>query len=268
MALVLSISPHGRLYVESAPDEEAASIDGSLSRRLEAAFALGAAHGLLHLATGELETSLPAAFSFARDWGRAYLTQLCHQPEGDNNDRPWSMPAPSVEERAAMAASAPPMRGAEYLSADVLEAWWLELDQLARAEVEAAGKRVQKFLEKRNHLWRMVGRVTFHLAENKRDPEWPFAFLATYNSRLSAHGQLQHLPLERALREYGAAKNHAALLSLLQPIQQAAERVPWIKYLVDSGEVYQPLAWTPRGLGTLGTPIAFCKAFPTWKPAD
>jgi len=37
--------------------------------------------------------------------------------------------APSVEERAAMAASAPPMRGAEYLSADVLEAWWLELDQ-------------------------------------------------------------------------------------------------------------------------------------------
>jgi len=77
-------------------------------------------------------------------------------------------------------------------------------------------------------------------------PEWPFAFLATYNSRLSAHGQLQHLPLERALREYGAAKNHAALLSLLQPIQQAAERVPWIKDLVDSGEVYQPLAWTPR----------------------
>jgi len=88
MALVLSISPHGRLYVESAPDEEAASIDGSLSRRLEAAFALGAAHGLLHLATGELETSLPAAFSFARDWGRAYLTQLCHQPEARPKRQP------------------------------------------------------------------------------------------------------------------------------------------------------------------------------------
>jgi non-specific serine/threonine protein kinase len=246
MTLVLSISPHGRLYVESAQDEEATLIDGPLSKRLEAAFAPGTAHGLLHLATEELETSLPAAFSFARDWGRDYLTQLCHQPESGSADRPWSMPPPTVEKRAALAASAPPMRGAEYLNADVLETWWLELDQLVRAEVEAAGKSIQKFLEKRNHLWRMVGRVTFHLAENKRDPEWPFAFLATYSSRLSAHGQLQHLPLERALQEYGAARNHAALLSLLQPIQQAAERVPWVKELVGSGEVYQPLAWGPQ----------------------
>ncbi|MGC9292905.1 MAG: DEAD/DEAH box helicase [Acidobacteriaceae bacterium] len=246
MTLALSISPHGRLFVESVPDAEAAPIDGPQSKRLEAAFAHGTAHGLLHLATVELETSLPAAFSFARDWGRAYLTQLCHQPESSNGARPWSMPPPSVEEQAAIVASAPPMRGAEYLNADVLESWWLELDRLVRAEVEVAGNSIQKFLEKRNRLWRMVGRVTFHLAENKRDPEWPFAFLATYSSRLSAHGQLQHLPLERALREYGAAKNHAALLSLLQPIQQAAERSPWVKELVGSGEVYQPLAWGPQ----------------------
>ena len=86
-----------------------------------------------------------------------------------------------------------------------------------------------------NPAWQTVGRVTFHLAENKRDPESPFAFLATYATRLSAQGKAQQLPL-----------NRAALLALLQPIQQAAESVAWVKELADSGGIYQPLAWTPR----------------------
>ena len=33
----------------------------------------------------------------------------------------------------------------------------------------------------------------------------PFAFLATYTSRLSAHGQAQHFPLGQALREYAGS---------------------------------------------------------------
>ena len=246
MDMLLSLSPHGRLYVEGVPDPDAAPVREAVSKRLGEAFAHDTAHGLLHLATVELETNLPPAFSFARDWGRAYLTQLCHRPETGSDAQPWSIPPPPVEERTAMALAVPPMRGAEYLNADVLEAWWVELDTLVQHEVESAGKSVQKFLEKRNPLWRMVGRVTFHLAENKRNPDWPFAFLATYSSRLSAHGKLQHLPLERALREYRAARNRAALLSLLQPIQQAAERIPWVKELTDSSEVYQPLAWGPQ----------------------
>ena len=236
MNLELSISRHGHLYVEGLPAPEAGA------KRIHRAFSEGAAHGLLHLATVELQTDLPPAFSFARDWGRAYLTQLCHLPESDSV---WSVPLPSLEERTAAVLGAPPMRGAEYLSAEVLEAWWMEVDALARAEVKRAGGNVQEFLQQRNPLWRAVGRVTFHLAENKRDPVCPFAFLATYSSRLSVHGKLQHLPLERALQEYGAAKNRGALLSLLQPIQQAAERIEWVRDLADSGEVYQPLAWEP-----------------------
>jgi len=77
MTLALSISPHGRLHVETATDEEAAVAGEAAARRIEKAFAESTAQGLLHLATVELETNLPAAFSFARDWGRAYLTQLC-----------------------------------------------------------------------------------------------------------------------------------------------------------------------------------------------
>ena len=71
--------------------------------------------------------------------------------------------------------------------------------------------------------------MTFHLAENKRDPDYPFAFLATYANRLSAQGKVQHEPLGRALQQYAGAQNRAALLSLLLPIQRAAERSAFAK---------------------------------------
>ncbi len=104
----------------------------------------------------------------------------------------------------------------------------------------------QAYLSDRNPLWRFVGRVTLHLAENKRDAENPFAFLATYVSRLSPQGRVQHEPLARALQQYAGAGKREALLSLLVPLQRAAERSALVKELFDSGDVYHPLAWSPR----------------------
>ncbi|MGD0946025.1 MAG: DEAD/DEAH box helicase [Candidatus Binatia bacterium] len=86
----------------------------------------------------------------------------------------------------------------------------------------------------------------FNLAENRKDEEAPFAFLATYTTRLSAHAKAQHLPLGQALREYAGAANKARLLSLLLPVQRAAERCVWLKAMVDAGEIFHPLRWTPK----------------------
>ena len=44
-------------------------------------------------------------------------------------------------------------------------------------------------------VWNLVGGVHFNLAENRKDPEAPFAFLATYTARSLAQGSAQHLPL-------------------------------------------------------------------------
>ena len=60
---------------------------------------------------------------------------------------------------------------------------------------------LQEFLKRRNPVWNLVGRVHFNLAENRQDPEAPFAFLATYTPRLSAQAKAQHLPSVR-LRGY------------------------------------------------------------------
>jgi hypothetical protein len=245
MAMTISISPRGQICVQAAADADT-QMDEAMLVRIGQVFAHGQSQGFLHLATRQLQSNLPPAFAFTRDFGCIYLTRLCHTPDIEGALELKPVTAPSNEELTAIALAAPPMRGLEYLNAECLAAWWTDLDELVRQEIRASGLGVQEFLHELNPLWRTVGRVTFHLAENKRDPEQPFAFLATYSTKLSAQGRVQHLPLGRALEEYAGAKNRSALLSLLQPIQRAAERSAWVKELIDSGDVYHPLAWTPR----------------------
>ena len=86
----------------------------------------------------------------------------------------------------------------------------------------------------------------FNLAENRKDEEAPFAFLGTYTSRLSAHGRAQHQPLGQALREYAGAANKERLLSLLLPVQRAAQRCAWLQHIVETGEIFHPLRWSPQ----------------------
>ena len=140
--------------------------------------------------------------------------------------------------------AAPLMTGAEYLTGAVLRALWQETDKALQLELSEQQCGVQEFLKRRNPAWNLVGRVCFNLAENRGDAESPFAFLATYTVRLSAHSKAQHLPLGHALREYEGPANRDRLLSLLLPVQRAAESCPWLKAMVDSGEIFHPLRWT------------------------
>src|SRR5271166_2630365 len=110
----------------------------------------------------------------------------------------------------------------------------------------AAGTDLRSFLAQCNPAWTLVGRVHFNLAANRRDPDFPFAFMATYTTGLSAAAKAQHLPLGEALRQYAGAKNKNELLSLLQPVQRAAEKCDWLKRLVDEGEIFHPLRWRPQ----------------------
>ncbi|NQU42870.1 DEAD/DEAH box helicase [bacterium] len=134
------------------------------------------------------------------------------------------------------------MRGGEYLSIETLGAIWEGLTAWS-AEMSAAAGGLGAFLDGRAAQWRQVGRVCFHLAENKADPDRPFAFMATYVSGLGSAGRARHLPLRQALEQYAGASNRAALIRLLSPVQAAAERLDWVQAMVDSGEIYQPRAW-------------------------
>src|SRR6266545_2948910 len=55
--------------------------------------------------------------------------------------------------------------------------------------------------------------------------------------------------LDRACRtelaEYAGTANKPRLLSLLLPVQRAAEKCSWLRLMVDAGEIFHPLRWTP-----------------------
>src|SRR5205823_4828414 len=118
--------------------------------------------------------------------------------------------------------------------------------QAFAASLAVAKVGLQAFLTTLSRAWNLVGRVAFNLAENRRDPDQPFAFMATYTTRLSAQAKAQHLPLGQALREYAGAANRDKLLSLLQPVQRAAEKCAWLKPMIDEGEIFHPLRLSPQ----------------------
>jgi non-specific serine/threonine protein kinase len=199
----------------------------------------------LQLGADEVGTALPPVFGYWRELGTRYVTAVCTAPDVEERRAAAQIPAPPPEELETLAAAAPPMTGAEYLTAAVLRALWEELDTAFRTELSESKEPVQDFLKRRSPAWNLVGRVHFNLAENRKDDAAPFAFLATYTMRLSAHAKAQHLPLGQALREYAGAANRERLLSLLLPVQRAAEKCPWLKAMIDAGEIFHPLRWTP-----------------------
>jgi len=248
--LVPVLTPHGHLLL--AEEEDAIELGPEVAQRLRESFARGSGHGLFQLGAGEIGTALPAVFSYWREFATRYVTALCTHPDtySDTSADPrLALPVASIpplpdEELESLAMAAPLMTGAEYLTGAVLRALWQETDGALRLELSASQCSVQEFLKRRNPAWNLVGRVCFNLAENRGDVESPFAFLATYTVRLSAHSKAQHLPLGQALREYEGPANRDRLLSLLLPVQRAAESCAWLKAMVDTGEIFHPLRWT------------------------
>jgi non-specific serine/threonine protein kinase len=92
----------------------------------------------------------------------------------------------------------------------------------------------------------LVGRVTFHLAENKKNPQRPFAFLATYSHKLSDQAKVQHLQLAEALKAYAGSKDLAKLETLLAPVRRAADKSELIRNLLESRALFAPQSWTIR----------------------
>ena len=234
----LVLTPHGHLRLAPSPDAQPLSED--LQQRLTADFDRGTGHGLLRLGGGEVATALPAVFAYWREFAVRYVTAVCISAQAAEGA---AVAAP--DDLSAIAAAVPPMAGAEYLTEAVLRSLWEELDAALHAELAASKQTLQDFLKRLNPAWNVIGRVHFNLAENRKDEEAPFAFLATYTTGLSAHARAQHLPLTQALREYAGARNKSQLLSLLMPVQRGAEQCAWLRQLLDSGEIYHPLRWTP-----------------------
>ena len=248
MTVEIALTPSGHLMtVQSgeSPENGQEAVAEPSAKRLIKAFGSGQAAGLFALTTERWEPPLAPSVLYWRDFASRYLTSLCHTQEAAETQLA-AIPTPTSAEWATMLLSVPPMPGAEYLTIAVLEQTWQDLDVWVRGRVASLGKGLSGFLKECAPLWHQVGRVCFHLAENRRDPAYPFAFLATYAPSLRGGARIQYQPLSKALQQYAGAKDKQTLVKLLSPVHLASQSCAMVKELVDTGDLYQPLAWTPR----------------------
>jgi len=248
------ITPTGNLIVETVDDadDRRATSQAASQQDLQAAFEDSSAAGLLSLASGSLHAELPAEFVYWREFAQRFFHEVCGLGEEELRRAVASSKArgagavepPHELTLIGLIENAPPMRGLEYLTPDVLRGLWSDLQAMVLEQAAAFGEGPAAYLRSLNPLWNLLGRVTFHLAENKRDPDRPFAFLATYTHRMSAKAKLQHLPLAEALKQYVGEKNQAKLAALLEPVQKAAAKSELVRELLDSRQLFQPQALT------------------------
>jgi superfamily II DNA or RNA helicase len=242
--LSVALSPMGRLYLYSDAENHEV-IPTSLANKIRAFFVDSYTIGLLRLGLIKMETPLPASLTFWQNFSKIFIAELCKLSglTEKNNHRPLVIHLPN-QEINRLINQAPLMRGVEYLNDEMAATFWQGLNSALNIELKYFNGNVENYLATFHAAWNTVGRVCFHLAENKNDAEHPFAFLATYTTHLSKADRAQHVPLGHALEEYADQQQKSLLLALLLPVSRSAEKSVFLRNLVDSGEIFQTLAWT------------------------
>ena len=133
--------------------------------------------------------------------------------------------------------------GAEHITKKWLRQVFRKLQAIFSEEITDYDGTVEMYLTEKNQKLRVPERVFFHLVENKKDPDYPFAFLATYATK-GENGKIRHVPLKYALTEY--QNERSKLLTLLACLNRAAEVSELIGGFMDSGELFHPLKITSQ----------------------
>ncbi len=137
---------------------------------------------------------------------------------------------------------APFFQGSEYLNQSCLQYHWQQLNLYFQVKIKSFKGTVEQFFKQYSPDIHLIGKIYFHLVETK-DDDTPFAFMATYSVGLNKDNKAKHRPLQYALTEYEQQQDK--LLELLSTVQTASEKSKLLKDLLESGELFYPLNFTP-----------------------
>ena len=171
--------------------------------------------------------------------GSLFVRELSRIPDLETL-RENSVVEPPDDHMEDLVQRAPSMPGAEYIDREFMDTLWTGYQQAFSTLIQKHDGPVTTFFSDLNPAIHLAGRVFFHLVEN-RNGELPFAFMATYSSGMGLNGKPKHLPLKHALAEYGA--DGQRLIDLLSTVYAAAEGSTLVREMIDSGDLFHPLAW-------------------------
>ncbi len=222
----------GDLVLHVAGEQPTATRSGDAQRGKLPAFLR-----MLHLAASD--GTLTPELAFGRELARSALRASAEMPAGQEQFAELT-PAEFETLRAARPT------GLQRLSDYSLCSTWQELVFAAADEVQALDSGRDEYF-RRHGIVVESGQLWFHLAEQPGDASHPFAFVATLARTTAggaANGRVQHQPLATAMLD--CAGDVARQQRLLAPLRRAAEQNEQVRALLDSHEVFHPVAWTPQ----------------------
>ena len=252
------IMPSGDVQLEWLPSEERTNksrqlLENEIDRRFDA----DKDDAFLFLGFSDKSIQLSDSINFWRTFGGLFAEKIRFTPDLEQTRQNITVLISPAETQSVLD-SAPLMTGAEYLNASLLENIWYGVNRCFAEGVRHYKGTVEGFIRSYSPNVHLVGRVYFHMVENKKG-DAPFAFLATYSTGLNAQGTSRHLPLNYALEEFG--KDNKKLLDLLSTVNLAAKESRFISELVESGEIFHPLSMTTQEAYT------FLKEIPVYENA-
>ena len=221
MGLHAVIMPGGDVQLEWLASEEHTNNSRQLLEQdIDRRFVADKDAAFFFLGFSNKSFQLSDSINFWRTFAGLFTEKIRLTPDLEQRRQNIEVPLSPVETQSVLD-SAPLMTGAEYLNADLLASIWDVLNRCFAEGVRHYNGTVEGFIRSYIPNVHLIGRVYFHLVENKMD-DAPFAFLATYSTGLNSQGTSKHLPLKYALEEFD--KDNEKLLDLLSTVHLAARR--------------------------------------------
>ncbi len=259
--LVTSILFDGALALEweetSLPDNhdrqrlERVLLDSSQKHKDEASLLW-----LLILGLSDSTVTLSPSLAFWREFADAWVHQVRTLPETEEKREKLQV-ALGTEDGESFLDRMPPMVGVDSVNLPYLVDLANRLMLAFQTGIRGFKGSVEDYFSSISPKPLHIDRIHFHLVENRRDEMRPFAFLATYTTRVDEKGRTRHQPLKFALEEFGNKSDK--LLELLATVNKVAKKNRLIASLVDSGELFHPV-----GLSTQDA-FTFLKGLPDFE---
>lgn len=237
------VMPDGTIQLEwIATDARPSRQSELLQQEIYAWYTADPQSWLLSIGFCNKKVELSPSLSFWRNFAGLFVRRLSLTPDIEEH-RGAIVISLTEDDLDRFQETVPLMAGGEYLRAEAFVFLWEGLHDIFTRKLAAFDGSVAEYVRRLSPEIHLVGRIYFHLVENKKSDS-PFAFLATYSTRLNDEGESKHLPLKYALEEYRG--DNEKLLELLVTVHEAAGQSELLAELLDSGELFHPLAWTTK----------------------
>ena len=220
------------------------------SETLSEAFSHGWGKGLWELLCRSIPENAGNSCFFYRKLARDYAANICFLRDRSSAEV-FEAALPAEDEIVRILYDRPPLPGGEYVDVSAVQQMLRELAGYLKSLWENEFSAPADWLITQLPEFGDVGKITFHLAENKQDldGEHPFLFLCTFVHRLDGQDEPRHLPLANALKLFAVQKEKIS--QLLQTIQKAGKCCTVIGELLENQRIFQVVPFTAADAYTL-----------------